>query len=102
MRFFLVFITVIEAWGPIYWRLIGSSVGFILGFAIRLFMEKVVKKKQRLLKGTHSELIMIVDYEEPQGELVEIILFGYFAFGLAKIKGRKIQEFYKRLLEYVI
>ncbi|WP_404349431.1 hypothetical protein LG311_02840 [Sutcliffiella horikoshii] len=74
------------AWGPIYWGLIGASAGFVLGFAIRLFTEKVLKKKQRLLKGVHSELIMIVDCKDEQGELVENILFDHFAFGVAKIK----------------
>src|SRR5437867_532838 len=35
------------AWGPIYWGLIGAFVGFVLGFAIRLYMELVIKKKKR-------------------------------------------------------
>lgn len=39
------------AWGPIYWGLISAFVGFILGFIIRLFMELVVKKNKRVLKG---------------------------------------------------
>lgn len=74
------------AWGPIYWGLIGGFVGFILGFAIRLFTEKVIKKRRRLLKGFHSELIVIVDCDESQGELVENILFSHYALGVAKVK----------------
>ncbi|MCM3160824.1 hypothetical protein [Metabacillus litoralis] len=74
------------AWGPIYWGLIGAFVGFILGFAIRLFTEKVIKKRRRLLKGFHSELIVIVDCDEYQGELVENILFSHYALGVAKVK----------------
>jgi hypothetical protein len=74
------------SWGPIYWGLIGAFVGFILGFAIRLFTEKVIKKRGRLLKGFHSELIVIVECEEPQGELVENILFTHHALGVAKVK----------------
>lgn len=74
------------AWGPIYWGLIGAFVGFILGFAIRLFTEKVIKKRRRLLKGFHSELIVIVDCDESQGELVENILFSHYALGVAKVK----------------
>ena len=74
------------AWGPIYWGLIGAFVGFILGFAIRLFTEKVIKKRRRLLKGFNSELIVIVDCDESQGELVENILFSHYALGVAKVK----------------
>ncbi len=74
------------AWGPIYWGLIGAFVGFILGFAIRLFTEKVIKKRRRLLKGFHSELIVIVDCDESQGELIENILFSHYALGVAKVK----------------
>ncbi|MDF2938087.1 MAG: hypothetical protein K0Q90_3460, partial [Paenibacillaceae bacterium] len=73
-------------WGPIYWGLIGAAAGFMLGFAIRLFIETVVKKRKRVLKGLHSELIVIVDCEESQGELVENILFSHYALGVAKVK----------------
>ncbi|WP_175987281.1 hypothetical protein [Bacillus sp. Marseille-Q1617] len=73
-------------WGPIYWGLIGAASGFLSGFAIRLFTEKVLKKKRRLLKGFHSEIIMIVDCEESKGELVENILFKHYALGVAKVK----------------
>lgn len=74
------------AWGPIYWGLIGASVGFVLGFAIRLFMELVIKKKKRVLKGKHSEVILIVDCKDAQAELVEDILWSHFALGVAKVK----------------
>jgi hypothetical protein len=74
------------AWGPIYWGLITAFIGFVLGFAIRLFMELVFKKKKRVLKGKHSEIILIVDCEESQGELIEDILWSHFAVGVAKVK----------------
>jgi hypothetical protein len=74
------------AWGPIYWGLIGAFVGFVLGFAIRLVMELVVKKNKRVLKGKHSEVILIVDCEESQAELIEDILWSHFALGVAKVK----------------
>lgn len=74
------------SWGPIYWGLIGAFVGFILGFAIRLFMELVLKRKKRVLKGKHSEIILIIDCAEGQVEIVEDILWSHFALGVAKIK----------------
>ncbi|WP_163538443.1 hypothetical protein [Gracilibacillus sp. YIM 98692] len=74
------------AWGPIYWGLIGAFVGFMVGFAIRLFTEKVLKKKNRLLKGKHSEIILIIDCEEGYAELVENILWSHYALGVAKVQ----------------
>ncbi|PTY78523.1 hypothetical protein B5V89_10920 [Heyndrickxia sporothermodurans] len=73
-------------WGPIYWGLIGAFVGFVIGFAIRLFIELVVKKNKRVLKGKHSEIILIVDCEETQAEFIEDVLWSHFAIGVAKIK----------------
>jgi hypothetical protein len=73
------------AWGPIYWGLIGAVIGFSLGFAIRLFTEKVLKKKKRLLKGKQSEVILIIDCEETKAELVENILWSHYALGVAKV-----------------
>lgn len=74
------------AWGPIYWGLIGAFIGFMTGFVIRLFTELVIKKRRRLLKGFHSELILIVDCEGLEAELVENILFEHYALGVAKVK----------------
>lgn len=74
------------AWGPIYWGLIGAFIGFTLGFAIRLIIEKVVKKRKRVLKGKHSEVILIIDCEETQADFVENVLFSHFAIGVAKVK----------------
>lgn len=74
------------AWGPIYSGLISAFIGFVLGVAIRLFTEKVVKKRKRLLKGKNPEVILIIDCEEVQVELVENILWEHLAIGLAKVK----------------
>ncbi|MEQ6378694.1 hypothetical protein RZN25_17965 [Bacillaceae bacterium S4-13-56] len=71
--------------GPIYWGLIGAFAGFMLGFIIRLFTEKIFKKRRRLLKGFHSEIIMIVDCDDSLGDMVENILFSHYAFGVAKV-----------------
>ncbi|MCU9613247.1 hypothetical protein OEV98_06735 [Caldibacillus lycopersici] len=74
------------AWGPIYWGLIGAAVGFIVGVAIRFFIEKVIKKRNRKLKGKQSEVILIVECEEIKAELVENILWEHYAIGVAKVK----------------
>ncbi len=74
------------SWGPIYWGLIGAFIGFMVGFAIRLYTELVLKKKKRLLKGKQSEVVLIIDCEESQAELVENILWNHYALGVAKLK----------------
>ncbi|MED4036262.1 hypothetical protein [Niallia taxi] len=58
----------------------------MIGFVIRLSTEVIFFKKRRLLKWFHSELIVIVDCDESQGELVENILFHHFTLGVAKVK----------------
>jgi hypothetical protein len=74
------------AWGPIYWGLIGAFAGFMVGFAIRLFTELVLKKKKRLLKGTQSEVILIIECKDTEAEFVEAILWNNYARGVAKVK----------------
>jgi hypothetical protein len=70
-------------WGPIYWELIGAFFGFVLGFLFDFFVQKRVKKKQRVLRGKASEVIVIVQCEENQKEQVEHILWGHLALGVA-------------------
>jgi hypothetical protein len=73
-------------WGPIYWGLIGSCVGFLLGFLIDLFIYKVIKKQKRLLSGKHSEVILIVECEDNQADIVENILWHHLTLGTARIQ----------------
>ncbi|MDY0407113.1 hypothetical protein P5G51_018815 [Virgibacillus sp. 179-BFC.A HS] len=73
-------------WGPIYWGLIGAGTGLVLGIAIRLFIELVVKRKRRLLNRKHSEIILIIDCEESQAEFIENVLWDHFALGVAKVQ----------------
>jgi len=74
------------AWGPIYWGLIGAGGGFMLGFLFDFFVYKVIKKKQRLLRGKNSEVILIVECEDKQADMVENILWHHLAFGIARIR----------------
>jgi hypothetical protein len=73
-------------WGPIYWGLISAFIGFVLGFSIRIYTEVILKKRKRMLKGKHSEIILIINCEEPQSELVKEILFNHYALGVAAVK----------------
>lgn len=56
-----------------------------MGLIIRLFIECVIKKRKRILKGKHSEVILIINCEENQADFIENILWGHFALGVAKI-----------------
>lgn len=73
-------------WGPVYWGLIGAGSGFVLGFLIDLFIQKVVKKKRRLLKGKHSEVILVVNCKESEAGWIESLLWDHLALGMAKIE----------------
>jgi hypothetical protein len=74
------------AWGPIYWGLIGAFIGFVLGLAIRLTNELILKKKKRILRGKYSEIILIIECHEVKSEVIENILWNHFAIGVAKVK----------------
>ncbi|MEK1830429.1 hypothetical protein AAAC51_19210 [Priestia megaterium] len=63
--------------------MIGAFFGFVLGFLFDLFIQKRVKKKQTVLRGKASEVIIIVQCEENQKEQVEHILWGHLALGVA-------------------
>lgn len=73
-------------WGPIIWGLIGAGGGFIIGFIIDLFMKKVMKSKQRLLKGKNSEVVLIVECDQLLKERVENTLWKQLALGVAELK----------------
>ncbi|MNC19409.1 hypothetical protein D3C75_673400 [compost metagenome] len=73
-------------WGPVYWGLIGAGSGFLIGFLIDLLIQKVFKKRKRLLKGKRSEVILIVNCEEKEADWIEPLLWDHLALGLAKIE----------------
>jgi hypothetical protein len=73
-------------WGPIYWGLIGAFTGFVFGFLIKLFFVKVIQKRKRVLRGKHSEVIIIINCQESQAESIEQILWDHLAIGVAKIR----------------
>lgn len=74
------------SWGPIYWGIISAFIGFILGLGIKLFMFKVIRKNQRLLRGKHSEVILIVDCHTVDAGVVEQTLWKNLALGVSKVR----------------
>jgi hypothetical protein len=74
------------AWGPIYWGIIGASSGFLLGFLIDLFINKVMKKQKRLLRGKYPQVILIVECDDTIGDDVERILWHCLAQGVARVQ----------------
>lgn len=73
-------------WGPIYWGLIGAASGFILGFLIDLFINKVVKKRNRVLRGKNPQVILIIECDDKQADSVEDILWHHLALGVARVQ----------------
>lgn len=74
------------AWGPIYWGIIGASIGLVTGFGTKLFYYKVVKKRQRKARGKQSEVILIIECDEKDLGMVQGILWDQNALGVAKVK----------------
>ncbi|MGJ9384668.1 hypothetical protein [Salipaludibacillus sp. CF4.18] len=73
------------AWGPIFCGLIAAFIGFVIGFAIRLYTEFILKKRRRVLRGKQSEVILIIECEDTEGDLVESILWEHLALGVDKV-----------------
>lgn len=73
-------------WGPIFWGLIGGGIGFIFGFAIDFIYYKVIHKRDRLVQGKHSEVVLIIDCPREKAEKVEQLLWDNLALGVAKLE----------------
>jgi hypothetical protein len=73
-------------WGPIYWGLIGAATGFILGFIIDYIIYKVVHKRNRVVKGKKSEVVLVVECQKELAEKVEEVLWEHLALGVAKLE----------------
>jgi hypothetical protein len=72
-------------WGPIYWGIIGAASGFILGFIIDYIIYKVVHKRNRVVKGKKSEVVLVVECQKELVEKVEEVLWEHLALGVAKL-----------------
>ena len=74
-------------WGPIFWGLIGGATGFIIGFVIDYIFYKVIHKRKRILKGKHSEVVLVINCPNELVEKVEQLLWDHLALGVAKLEG---------------
>lgn len=74
-------------WGPIFWGLIGAALGFLVGFIIDYIIFKVVHKRKRVVKGKHSEVILVIECPNELVENVEKVLWDNLALGVAKVDG---------------
>lgn len=74
-------------WGPIYWGLIFAVTGFFIGFSIDLYIHKGLRKKQRLLRGKHAEVVLIITCQQEQVNMIKQILWKYLAIGVAHYDG---------------
>lgn len=74
-------------WGPIIWGLIGGAIGFIIGFMIDYIFNKVIHRRKRVLKGKHSEVVLVINCPNELVEKVEQLLWEHLALGVAKLEG---------------
>jgi len=74
-------------WGPIFWGVIGGAIGFMIGFIIDYIFYKVIHKRKRVLKGKHSEVVLVIDCPNDLVEKVEQLLWDHLALGVAKLEG---------------
>ncbi|GGE52374.1 hypothetical protein GCM10011391_34050 [Pullulanibacillus camelliae] len=72
-------------WGPIYWGLIGAGFGFIVGFCIDLFRQTRKKKRHREIRGKKTEVVLIIECKDSDGQEVEKILWEQLAVGVGKV-----------------
>ncbi len=72
-------------WGPIYWGLIGAASGFILGFIIDYIIFKIVHKRERVVKGKKTEVVLVVECPKDLVEKVEEVLWEHLALGVARV-----------------
>ena len=70
-------------WGPLFWGLIGISIGALLGFIIKLIITKKYSHRQKDKRGT--EVVLIIECIDSQLEMVKDILWANKALGVSKL-----------------
>lgn len=70
--------------GTIFWGLIGGAIGFIIGFIIDYFF--YIHKRKRVLKGKHSEVVLVINCPNELVEKVEQLLWDHLALGVTNLE----------------
>lgn len=71
-------------WGPIIWGLIGLIMGGAAGFALD-YLLRTLQSQNKQSKNKVSELVLLVNCDQIQGDMVEKILLNNTAFGVGKV-----------------
>jgi hypothetical protein len=69
-------------WGPIIWALIGLVIGIIIGLAIKFSFVKRNRKRNVDKNDETSEIVLIVNCSNYQGDKVKKILWDNGALGM--------------------
>ena len=70
-------------WGPLLWGLIAITIGFTLGFIIKLILIKKYNHRQNNKRGT--EVVLIIECLENQMDMVAGTLWFHHALGVRKL-----------------
>jgi hypothetical protein len=71
------------AGGPVIWGLIGSLIGFGVGFTIDFYHSK---GKQKIRRAQNSpEVVLIIDCDDANSDLIKRILYDNLAIGAAVV-----------------
>ncbi|TMV51222.1 hypothetical protein FE783_05405 [Paenibacillus mesophilus] len=75
----------ILTWGPVIWGLIGFITGFLIGFALDLFVNRRLLKKKRVRRPA-AELILMVRCLSGEQSSVRHILEQHYALGIGVVE----------------
>ena len=71
------------AWGPILWGLIGLAGGFVLGYGISYAYHTPERRRRRAEPSGKTEVFVLVNCPDWQGDAVKQILWSGEAFGVS-------------------
>lgn len=69
-------------WGPVFWALIGTGLGFCIGLVLKLVLLKDKNKKQLNKAG---EIVLIIQCQDNEDKMVQDTLLANSAMGIARL-----------------